>query len=83
VLASDRARWRAEAACRGMDADIFHPARGDWSALAAAKHVCAACPVRAECLAYALEHSTLGGVWGGLSGKERRTLRRRTTAIGA
>jgi WhiB family redox-sensing transcriptional regulator len=66
-----------------MDANIFHPARGDWSALATAKQVCAACPVSGECLAYALEHPTLGGVWGGLSGKERRVLRRRTTAIGA
>jgi len=59
----------AEAACRGMPADLFFPAVkgapivGDPSA--GAKEVCAACPVQAECLAYAVEHKEEHGVWGG------------------
>jgi len=55
----------AEAACRGMPADLFFPAvKGDHPS-AGAKEVCAACPVQAECLAYAVEHKEEHGVWGG------------------
>jgi WhiB family redox-sensing transcriptional regulator len=70
-------RWQDEAACQYTDPDAFFPEKGE--ANKQAKAVCAGCPVRAECLAYALEHSaTVGrfGVWGGLSERERRRLLR-------
>jgi WhiB family redox-sensing transcriptional regulator len=48
----------------------FFPARGESST--PAKTVCTACLVRDECLAYALEHEELQGVWGALSARERK-----------
>lgn len=42
-----------------------------------AKLVCAACPVRAECLAEALDNSIEWGVWGGMTERERRAVLRR------
>jgi WhiB family redox-sensing transcriptional regulator len=66
--------WRHEAACIGMDPDIFFPAES--ASDAQAKAICAGCTVRAECLSYALEFRMDAGVWGGTSGVERRLLRR-------
>ena len=66
--------WRHEAACIGMDPDIFFPAEGHSDAQA--KVICAGCSVREDCLSYALEHRMDAGVWGGMSGRERRVLRR-------
>ena len=69
---TDRA-WQAEAACRGVDPDLFFPERG--GATAEAKAVCADCPVAVECLAYAMETYQVG-IWGGKSGRERNQIRR-------
>ena len=41
-----------------------------------AKRVCRSCDVRAECLEYALEHDERFGIWGGMSERERRRLKR-------
>ena len=62
------------AACRGIDADLFHPDRG--VSTAEAKAVCMSCAVRAECLEFALQNVEKFGVWGGTSERERRRLRR-------
>lgn len=70
--------WRHRAACRGEDPELFFPVGGDGAALArvaAAKAVCAGCPVRAECLAFALV-AISDGVAGGLTAEERAQLRR-------
>jgi WhiB family redox-sensing transcriptional regulator len=71
--------WMERGACRRSDIpiDLFFPGRGDRDALRAAKAVCGSCPVTAECLTYALDMHERDGVWGGLSGRERRNLRRR------
>jgi WhiB family redox-sensing transcriptional regulator len=71
--------WVDRAACRDDDTAIYFPDRGDASALTLARERCAACPVRAECLDYALGFPAgeLQGVWGGLSQRERRRLRSR------
>jgi Transcription factor WhiB len=70
--------WRARAACRGVDPELFFPAaeRGPVRAVqvAAAKAVCAGCPVRTECLAEALARIPYG-IAGGLTENERRRLR--------
>lgn len=69
--------WREQAACSGSDNDIFFPIGEDEDVSAPAKSICAACPVSEECLQYALATNQTEGVWGGLSGPERRRMRRR------
>lgn len=72
--------WRHESACRWIDPDLFWP-QGE-SAPARrqaeeAKAVCAKCPVRTQCLEWAVETRQDFGVWGGMSERERRALHRR------
>ncbi len=69
--------WRADAACSGADASLFFPCGEDEALAQAAKAVCAVCPVREECLQYALATNQSEGVWGGMSAGDRRRLRRR------
>lgn len=74
--------WARQARCADApDPEIFFRGRGPGEA-DAAKAVCAACPVRRECLRYALEAPEEQGVWGGLDEKERADLiqRRRERA---
>lgn len=85
--AIDPGRWQLQAACRGMPTDLFVPdGHGNRATTARAKAVCASCPVRAECLAYALAGDRLtgaAGVFGGLTAKERQKLiGRRSSARG-
>lgn len=68
----DRDPWRADAACRGMDPELFHPHRMDVDGYRIAKSVCRECDVQAECLTYAMNVGEELGVWGGLSEAERR-----------
>ncbi len=67
--------WRAEAACRGADPNIWFPVRGEDTR--EAKEVCRDCPVQQACRDYALEVGEALGVWGGLSARERDGLRGR------
>lgn len=67
--------WMRQANCMGVDPDLFFPDRG--SSTREAKEVCRGCVVREECLDYALAHVEKFGIWGGLSERERRRLRRR------
>jgi transcription factor WhiB len=64
------AGWAARAACRGLDPELFFPARGQ--AVDSAKTVCAACPVTTECAEYAATIHQNRGIWGGLSERQRR-----------
>ncbi len=66
--------WMDEALCAQVDTDIFFPAKG--GEVRTAKGICARCPVRAECLDFALEGS-LDGIWGGTSPGERAAMRRK------
>lgn len=77
---ADPQAWRARAACRGMDTAIFFPdIQGPGAptnaAVAAARAVCDRCPVRDECLRFALVNRERDGVWGGTSPSERRLRR--------
>jgi len=65
--------WIKEAACRGMDTDLFFPERGDSEAVNKAKEICSKCSVSKECLEYG--YSERFGLWGGLSPMPRRRLR--------
>lgn len=73
-LGSMPGEWTERAACLPEDPDLFFPTRG--ADVNAAKEVCAGCPVRAECLDYALASGQHHGIWGGTSERERRRLRR-------
>lgn len=68
-------RWREDAACRGVDTNVFFPVTDEEAGPAQA--ICATCPVREECLEFALMTRQEDGVWGGLTETERRRLRRR------
>lgn len=71
--------WRRRAACQGADGELFFPDTrdGDYPLrLAAAKAICRACPVQLECRTWAVEHRNERGIWGGLTERERRALRR-------
>ena len=67
--------WQRSANCLGVDPDLFFPERG--GSTREAKEVCRGCVVRKDCLQYALDNSEKFGIWGGLSERERRRLRRR------
>ena len=82
VTADTLAEWWSLAACQSADPELFFPISGAGPALgqvARAKAVCAACPVRSDCLRYALTAGPLQGVWGGLTEEERRLQRQRET----
>ena len=66
------ARWRERAACRGARIEVFFPGRGETAG--PARQVCAQCPVRQQCLEFAVSNRIVDGIWGGLTGPERRAL---------
>jgi WhiB family redox-sensing transcriptional regulator len=67
--------WMLEARCRGASPTEFFPSDG--LGVESARLICSRCPVRAECLEYALVNRIEHGVWGGASERERRRLLRR------
>jgi WhiB family redox-sensing transcriptional regulator len=66
--------WQLYANCLGVDPDLFFPERG--ASTKEAKQVCQGCVVREDCLEYALANGEKFGIWGGLSERERRRIRR-------
>lgn len=70
----DDMAWAGFGSCVGVDPDIFFPERGDDTSRARA--VCRVCPVRDECLSWALESRQCFGIWGGMTPSQRRRLRR-------
>ena len=66
--------WQAFANCLGVDPDLFFPERG--ASTKEVKQVCQGCVVREDCLEYALANGEKFGIWGGLSERERRRIRR-------
>jgi WhiB family redox-sensing transcriptional regulator len=74
---SEKPGWADFSNCLGVDPDIFSPERG--ASTREAKEVCSGCVVRDECLEYALITGQKFGVWGGLTERERRRIRRQRT----
>ena len=66
--------WQTQALCAQTDPEAFFPEKG--GSTRDAKKVCGSCAVRAECLAYALKNDERFGIWGGMSERERRRLRK-------
>ncbi len=67
--------WQERALCAQTDPEAFFPEKG--GSTREAKKVCTSCEVRSECLDYALANDERFGIWGGLSERERRKLKRR------
>jgi WhiB family redox-sensing transcriptional regulator len=67
--------WQVDSLCAQTDPEAFFPEKG--GSTRDAKKICASCDVRAQCLEYALQNDERFGIWGGLSERERRKLRRR------
>jgi WhiB family redox-sensing transcriptional regulator len=67
--------WQSDSLCAQTDPEAFFPEKG--GSTRDAKKICGSCEVRTRCLEYALENDERFGIWGGLSERERRKLRKR------
>ena len=67
--------WQERALCAQTDPEAFFPEKG--GSTREAKRVCLSCEVRVQCLDYALENDERFGIWGGLSERERRRVKKR------
>jgi WhiB family transcriptional regulator, redox-sensing transcriptional regulator len=72
---AEQLAWQADSLCAQTDPEAFFPEKG--GSTREAKKICASCEVRAQCLEYALQNDERFGIWGGLSERERRKLRKR------
>jgi WhiB family redox-sensing transcriptional regulator len=81
LLTTDELAWQDLANCRGANPDLFFPERG--ASTRTAKGICRECSVQTECLEFAIVSSEKFGIWGGLSERERRKIRRERAAIAA
>ena len=71
----DPLAWQADAVCAQTDPEAFFPEKG--GSTREAKKICGGCDVRAQCLEFALNNDARFGIWGGLSERERRKLKKR------
>jgi len=71
----DPLAWQTDSLCAQTDPEAFFPEKG--GSTRDAKKICTSCEVRTRCLEYALENDERFGIWGGLSERERRKLRKR------
>ncbi|MFV6049986.1 WhiB family transcriptional regulator [Streptomyces sp. NPDC056297] len=78
MVAGDDEEWGERAVCRAADPEELFV---EGAAQNRAKAVCNGCPVRTECLAYALDQRIEHGVWGGTTDRERRALLRRRPTV--
>jgi WhiB family redox-sensing transcriptional regulator len=74
-LEAEAQSWQERALCAETDPEAFFPEKG--GSTREAKKICTGCEVKAECLEFALANDERFGIWGGLSERERRRLRRR------
>ena len=72
---ADEVGWQDRALCAQTDPEAFFPEKG--GSTREAKKVCLTCEVREDCLEYALMNDERFGIWGGLSERERRKLKKR------
>lgn len=70
--------WVHDAACRDLPTSWWFPGVGESFDLA--QSICETCPVRVECLDYALARPELTGIWGGLTDRRRKRMRSKTLA---
>lgn len=73
-LYDETTAWMEHAKCLDADPEAFFPEKG--GSTREAKRICTSCAVREECLEYALANDERFGIWGGMSERERRRLKR-------
>jgi WhiB family redox-sensing transcriptional regulator len=73
--------WVEDALCAQTDPELFFPNKG--CNVTIPRRVCAQCPVRTQCLEEALADSSLDGIWGGTTPRERQQLRAEAKGIAA
>lgn len=70
--------WRKKSACYGGNTNLFFPTKEDHSScslqIAMSRLICVTCPVRIDCLKFALENNEKHGIWGGIVPRDRRKL---------
>ena len=66
--------WQSEALCAQTDPEAFFPEKG--GSTRDAKRICESCDVRTQCLEYALANDERFGIWGGMSERARRRLKK-------
>jgi WhiB family transcriptional regulator, redox-sensing transcriptional regulator len=76
---ADLWEWQLDGSCRDADPTLFFHPEGERGAArrnrdAAAKTICATCPVMRQCREHALTVREPYGVWGGLSEDDRRAV---------
>jgi len=74
AVAAGDLRWQEAARCAEVDPELFFPA--PYQSARAAVAICGRCEVRGPCLAYAVAHRLVEGVWGGLTARQRVLLSR-------
>ncbi|ASF13062.1 WhiB family transcriptional regulator [Nocardia brasiliensis] len=74
LLEREAGEWAGSGSCAQSDPEEFFPEAGETSLLAV--RICSRCEVRESCLEYALEHSEVLGIWGGLTRRQRIKLSR-------
>ena len=74
LLDGDEKGWQERALCAETDPEAFFPEKG--GSTREAKKICTGCEVKAECLEYGLANDERFGIWGGLSERERRRIKR-------
>ena len=74
ALASEDYSWKSAGSCVGSDPNMFFPERGE--STEEAKAVCEGCEIRVQCLEFALANGEKYGIWGGMSERQRRKIRR-------
>ncbi len=74
MLTPDDPQWQEKALCAQTDPEAFFPEKG--GSTREAKRICLGCEVKDACLEYALANDERFGIWGGLSERERRRLKR-------
>jgi WhiB family transcriptional regulator, redox-sensing transcriptional regulator len=83
--------WRYKAQCKGMKTDLWFPPRDKEKyktiaeiskAICYGKNGLPECPVRKECLLYADKMEDTHGIWGGMSHRERNSLKRKALKAG-
>jgi len=66
--------WHVAAACLGLNTEMFYPYRTDIEGVEQVRPICMRCPVRQQCLQFAIDNDERFGVWGGMSAIERNQL---------
>jgi WhiB family transcriptional regulator, redox-sensing transcriptional regulator len=75
ALADKYQDWKDDAACRGVEGDLFFPGENNhYNPKAFA--ICKTCPVRERCLMFAINNEIIYGIWGGMTPPERQRYKR-------